>query len=59
MTYLATIYKTRIIYTLYKLKQNQYNNSLLPSTLRDWNNLLVEAKQANKLGTFKYFLKKV
>ena len=26
--------------------------------MRDWNNLPVEAKQANTLGIFKFFLKK-
>ena len=41
-----------------KAKTNQFNNSFLPSTLRDWNNLPIEAKQANTLGSFKYFLKK-
>ena len=41
-----------------RAKTNQYNNSFLPSTIRDWNNLPVEAKQANTLSSFKYFLKK-
>ena len=41
-----------------RAKTNQYNNSFLPSTLKDWNNLPIEAKQANTLGSFKYFLKK-
>ena len=53
MPYLATIYATRI-----RAKTNQYNNSFLPSSIRDWNNLPVEAKQANTLRSFKYFLKK-
>ena len=41
-----------------RAKTNQYNNSFLPSTIRDWNNLPVEAKQAKTLSSFKYFLKK-
>ena len=41
-----------------RAKTNQYNNSFLPSTIRDWNNLPVEAKQANTVSSFKYFLKK-
>ena len=41
-----------------RAKISQYNNSFLPSILRDWNNLPIEAKQANALGSFKYFLKK-
>ena len=35
-----------------------YHNSFLPSTLRQWNNLPVEARQLNTLSSFKTFLKK-
>ena len=41
-----------------RAKTNQYNNSFLPSTLKDWNNFPIEAKQVNTLGSFKYFLEK-
>ena len=33
-------------------------NSFLPSTSRDWNNLLAEAKQLSFINSFKYYLKK-
>ena len=39
-------------------KTNQYNNSSLPSVLRDWNTLPAEAKQLNTVSSFKHFLKK-
>ena len=35
-----------------------YHNSFLPSTLRQWNSLPVEARQLNTLSSFKTFLKK-
>ena len=41
-----------------RAKTNQYNNSFLPSVLRDWNTLPAEAKQLNTVSSFKYFLKK-
>ena len=41
-----------------RAKTNQYNNSFLPSVLRDWNTLPAETKQLNTLSSFKYFLKK-
>ena len=41
-----------------RAKTNQYNNSFLPSVLRDWNTLPAETKQSNTLSSFKYFLKK-
>ena len=37
-------------------KTNQYNNSFLPSVLRDWNILPAEAKQLSTVILFKYFL---
>ena len=36
-----------------RAKTNQYHNSFLPFTLRDWNSLPFETKQANTLGAFK------
>ena len=39
-----------------RAKTNQYNNSFLPSVLRDWNTLPAETKQLNTLSSFKYFL---
>ena len=41
-----------------RAKTNQYNNSFLPSVLRDWNTLPAETKQLNTVSSFKYFLKK-
>ena len=35
-----------------------YYNSFLPSTIRAWNNLPIEAKQMESVNAFKYFLKK-
>ena len=33
-----------------------YSNSFLPSTVRDWNNLTLEARQIDCVNTFKWFL---
>ena len=38
-------------------KTKHYNNSFLPSVLRDWNTLPAAAKQLNTLSAFKYFFK--
>ena len=35
-----------------------YYNSFLPSTIRAWNNLPIEAKQMESVNAFKYVLKK-
>ena len=41
-----------------RAKTNQFYNSFLPSTLREWNNLPSEARQCTTLNSFKHFLKK-
>ena len=41
-----------------RAKTNQYDNSFLPSVLRDLNTLPAETKQLNTLSSFNYFLKK-
>ena len=35
-----------------------YYNSLLPSTIRAWNNLPSEAQQLESVNSFKFFIKK-
>ena len=40
-----------------RAKTKQYNNSLLPSVLRDWNTLPAAAKQLNTLSALNYFFK--
>ena len=39
-------------------RTNQYYNSFLPSSVRAWNNLSVEAKQCESVNTFKCLLQK-
>lgn len=39
-------------------RTNQYYNSFLPSTIKEWNNLPIECKTLTSLNSFKYFLKK-
>ena len=41
-----------------KARTNLYYNSFLPSTVRAWNNLPLEAKQLQSVNSFKYYLKK-
>ena len=40
-----------------RAKTSLYYNSFLPSTLQQWNNLSIEARQLNSLNSFKCFLK--
>ena len=37
-------------------RTNQYYNSFLPSAVRSWNNLPVEAKESDSVNSFKRFL---
>ena len=41
-----------------RAKTIQYQNSFLPSVLRDWNNLPVEARQLNTVASLIFLLKK-
>lgn len=41
-----------------RAKTTQYQNSFLPSVIKDWNNLPAETKEISTLGSFKSFLTK-
>ena len=45
-------------YQTIRARTNQYRVSFLPSTLRLWNNLPLEARQSNSPNSFKLFLKR-